>query len=121
MVRFSPVARIDPTRSERVTPTRGAPVEVQVMGRGSLDVLNARNVSDSGIGIYVPHGFAGCDLDEEVELVITLPGERPFLARGSIKHRTDGGDEGHHFGLHFTSIDRSHREKLRAYVRALLP
>ena len=83
----------------------------------SLDVLVARNVSQTGIGVYVSHDFAGCDLDKQVELVITLPGEHPYLARGLIKHRTDGGREGHHFGLHFTTITRENRAKVRAYVR----
>ncbi len=118
MGRFSAVALLGISRSTRVTPSRGAPVEVQVMGRASLDVLSARNVSETGIGVYVPHGFAGCDLDKEVELVITLPGERSFLARGLIMHRTDGGKEGHHFGLIFTTIAREHRTKIRDYVRS---
>ena len=34
-----------------------------------------------------------------------------------IMHRTDGGKEGHHFGLHFTTIAREHRTKIRDYVR----
>jgi hypothetical protein len=118
MGRFSAAGLFGMSRSARVTPRRGAPVEVQVMGPGSLDVLAARNVSQTGIGVYVPHGFAGCDLDKEVELVITLPGERSFLARGLIKHRTDSGDEGHHFGLLFTTISREQRAKIRNYVRS---
>jgi hypothetical protein len=117
MGRFSATALLDISRSTRVTPRPGAPVEVQVMSPGSLDVLVARNVSQTGIGIYVSHDFAGCDLDKQVELVITLPSERPFLARGLIKHRTDGGREGHHFGLLFTTITRENRAKIRDYVR----
>ena len=68
-----------------ITPFR----EIQVMGRGTLDVLHARNVSQTGIGIYVPHDFAGCDLEATVELIITLPHERPFLTHGTIKHQTE--------------------------------
>ena len=121
MGRFSAAAYLMPVRANtRVVPTAEAPVEIQVMGRGRLDVLNARNVSQTGIGIYVPHAFAGCDLDEEVELVITLPRERSFLARGTIKHRTDGEGEGYHFGVEFTDIERVHRIKIRRFVRALV-
>ena len=90
------------------------------MGRGSLEILQARNVSRSGIGVYVPHGFAACDLDGEVGLVVTLPGERPFLARGRIRHWTDGGGEGQHFGLNFTHLTRANRAAIKAYVRRLL-
>lgn len=117
MARFSAAALLDPTRSDRVAPRPGAPVEVQIMGHQSLDVLNARNVSATGIGVYVAHDFAGFDLSQEVELVMTLPGERSFMARGVIRHRTDGGAEGHHFGLEFTRIARSDRRTIRDYVR----
>jgi hypothetical protein len=86
-------------------------------GRGSLDVLRARNVSQTGIGVFVPHAFEGFDLEEEVELVITLPGERSFLARGILKHWTDGGRAGCHFGVHFTEMTRAQRAKVRDFVR----
>ncbi len=122
MGRFSVAALLNPTRSEtRVTPRGGAPVEIQVMGPGRLDVLNARNVSQTGIGVYVPHGFSGCDLEAEVELVITLPGERSFLARGLIKHQTESGGEGRHFGLVFTEISQEHRALIRGFVRSMSP
>ena len=104
--------------AERVVPTRSAPVEVQIMGRASLDVLRARNVSVTGLGVHVPHGFAGIDLAEEVELVVTLPGERPFLTRGVIKHVTSQGEDRRHFGLHFTSLDPRQRGLIEGYVEA---
>jgi hypothetical protein len=90
------------------------------MGRNSLDVLHARNVSQTGIGIYVSHDFAGCNLEKTVALVITLPYQRPFLARGEIKHQTEGGNEGHHFGLHFIDLPREHLLKIRDYVRSIV-
>ena len=120
MGRFSAAAFLNPIRSNsRATPNRLAPVEIQIIGCGTLDVLTARNVSQTGIGIYVPHGFVGFNLDEEVEIVITLPRERSFLARGIIKHQTDSGDEECHFGVHFTKISREQRTKIRDYVRSL--
>lgn len=88
------------------------------MGPGSLDVLHARNVSETGIGVYVPHGFVGVDLAAEVELVVTLPGRRPFLARGAIMHLTDGGAESRHFGLRFTHLAERERRAIADYVRA---
>ena len=87
------------------------------MGRDSLDVLNARNVSATGLGVYVPHGFAGFDLAAEVELVVTLPRATPFLARGVIMHVTEGDNESRHFGLHFTKIAKVHRTEIERYVR----
>lgn len=107
-----------PLRAERVEPLRVAPVEVQIMGRDSLDVLRARNISATGLGIYVPHGFAGFDLAEEVELVVTLPSKRPFLARGIIKHLTETGSAARHFGLQFTRLEKRDRDALTRYVRS---
>lgn len=105
-------------RVQRVIPLRFAPVEIQVMGEGSLDVLRARNVSATGLGVYVPHGFEGFDLSAVVELVVTLPGETPFLARGKIKHVTESEGEARHFGLQFSEIDKQHRRLLERYVKS---
>ena len=105
-------------RKQRVEPLRIAPVEVQVMGRGTLDVLRARNVSTTGLGVYVPHGFDGLDLAEEVELIVTLPGHTPFLAMGVIKHVTESEREPNHFGLHFTALADSNQRALEHYVRS---
>ncbi|MEM9174277.1 MAG: PilZ domain-containing protein [Myxococcota bacterium] len=107
-------------RKQRVVPLRMAPVEVQVMGRGTLDVLRARNVSTTGLGIFVPHGFEGFDLAEEVELVITLPSRKPFLAMGVIKHVTETDAETCHFGVEFTALAGSNRQALEQYVRSRL-
>lgn len=107
-------------RSARVTPSRDAPVEVQIMGRSHLDVLHARNVSSTGLGVYVPHGFAGIDLAEEVDLVVTLPGRRSFLARGVIRHVTSSATDARHFGLELTRIADDHRAAILAYVAARL-
>ena len=105
-------------RKQRVVPLRMAPVEVQVMGCGTLDVFRARNVSTTGLGVYVPHGFEGFDLAKEVELVVTLPGRPPFLAMGAIKHMTRSEDGANHFGLEFTALAGSQRRALEQYVRS---
>lgn len=107
-------------RSARVEPLRLAPVEVQIMGRASLDVLRARNVSSTGLGVFVPHGFAGIDLAEAVQLVVTLPGRRSFLARGVIRHVTDSGADARHFGLEFTDIADRDRDAILKYVASRL-
>ena len=82
----------------RVCPTPEAPVEVQVVGPNSIDVLRARDVSQNGVGLFVPHRFEGCEIDSDVQLVITLPGVKTFLARGVIRHVTGRGRSGEYFG-----------------------
>ncbi len=101
----------------RVRPEPHRPVEVQVMGAGFLDVLRARDVSQTGLGILVPHGFEGCDLLDAVELIVTLPGSASFRAAGMLRHRTQYGSTSF-FGVEFSRISHRDRLALRAYVTA---
>ena len=98
----------------RIAPRETQPIEVQIMGSNHLDILPAKDISVSGIGVQVPHRFQGCDLAQEVELIITLPGCRPFLAYGVIRHWHGAGD---HFGVEFTHIDSRWIERIRSYIQ----
>lgn len=89
------------------------------MGRGFLDVLSARDISVGGLGILVPHGFAGCDLYSEVDLIVTLGRTRPFKARGSIRHHGRPGAE-HVFGVEFTDLSAEQLEAVEHYIHACL-
>lgn len=100
----------------RVKPVPTKPIEVQIMGSDSLDVLRAKDVSVSGIGVRVPHRFAGCDILSEVELVITLPGGRPFIAQGVVRHSRLEGSSSDFFGIEFTSISDDNLDRIRGYV-----
>ena len=101
----------------RVRPEPHRAVEVQVMGPGFLDVLRARDVSQTGLGILVPHGFEGCDLAGDVELIVTLPGSISFSAAGILRHRTRHAGIAF-FGVELTRISDRDRLALRAYVSA---
>ncbi len=103
-------------RSRRFRPLPSHPVEVQILGPDSLDVLLARDVSASGIGVRVPHRFEGCDIDSPVELVITFPGQRPFVAVGRIRHETHQPEDSAFFGVQFMQLSRQHQERLRSYL-----
>ena len=107
----------DPSRdAERVRPTRDHPVEVQIMGEHSLDIVNARDISVTGVGVFVPHGFEGLDTEARVELVITLPEERPFLAQGVVKHVT-GAEAGKAvFGVEYRGLSDGQRRQIHAYI-----
>ena len=103
-------------RALRVRPTAALPVEVQIIGKGSLDVLRTRDLSVSGVGVWVEHRFAGCDIESPVELVITLPRSRPFLAKGIIRHLTQDGEPSEYLGVELTELSRANREQIAAYV-----
>lgn len=86
------------------------------MSPDSLDILPAHDISETGLAVIVPHRFEGCDLDSSVELVLTLPGRRPFQARGKIRHITEEGGPAERFGVEFTEIRSRHRVWIRAFV-----
>lgn len=113
---FSSVKR----QNARIKPSPARPVEIQIMGSDSLDVLNASNISVSGIGIRVPHKFEGYNLQAEVELVVTLPGCQPFVARGVIRHISKINNPGDLFGIEFTQINDEHLNAVRNYVNHYL-
>ena len=108
-------------RSRRVRPDRRDPVRVHIVGPNSLDILNARDISETGLSVYVPHRFEGCDIESEVELVITLPAERAFKARGVVRHHTQDDDRSAFFGVQSTQIDEGPSRLIRSYVTARLP
>lgn len=88
------------------------------MGRGFLDIFKVRDISVEGVGILVPHHFDGCDLECEVELLLTLPSERPFLAKGVVVHRTQAHED--FFGVFFTELSKPSRNAIRRYVQKRL-
>jgi c-di-GMP-binding flagellar brake protein YcgR len=101
---------------KRVQPGPAEPVEVQILGESSIDILHARDVSVGGLGVYVSHGFRGCKLEDEVDLVITLPRTRTFAAKGVIRHVTGGPEISGYFGVQFTQITPEHRATIQEYV-----
>ncbi len=113
---------------ERVVPCEAEPIEVQIMGNGFLEIVDARDIGPSGIGIYVPHSFRDSDIDTEVDLILTLPRSQSFKARGIIRHSgiiTTGmprseADDKSVFGISFTLIDPHHQRHILAYIQTRL-
>lgn len=89
------------------------------MGPDDLDVLCARDVSECGIGVFLPHGFDASLLRSEIELIVRLPDATPFLVGGILRHRTVNGPLAF-FGVELTRITESARQSLRAYVQGRL-
>lgn len=102
----------------RIEPDPDAPIEVQIMGEGFLDVLHARNICENGIGIFVSHGFIDCKIDREIKLCITLPGHPPFLANARIVHETNC--EKNFFGVVFTKIFVVDQRRIHSYMQDLI-
>ncbi len=98
----------------RVHPKPEEPIEVQLIGTDFLDVLEVRDISLGGLGLQVPHLFEGCDINAQLDVIITLSGERPFMARGTIRHISNGTT----FGLQFTELPEPTRSRIERYVAA---
>jgi len=101
----------------RVIPTQKAPVQIQIVGENSLDVLKASDISVAGVGVQVTHDFNGIGLDEEIELVITLHNTKTFLAKGAIRHRSRNLQGKTHFGIEFVQITERCQNLIANYIR----
>ncbi len=105
-------------RFVRVPVENNRPIEVQIMGNFFLDVLNAKDVSTRGVGVYVHHEFKGCNINDEVNLVLTLNNERSFNAKGVIIHSSI--ESKRYFSVEFTEISSENRKLIYDYIHARL-
>lgn len=85
------------------------------MGNGFLDVVPARDISLGGLSVFIAHDFKGCDLNMQVDLIVTLGQSAPFKTKGVIRHRSSIHGS-HFFGVEFISLTPEHRAFLEAYV-----
>ncbi len=102
----------------RVHPDPDEPIEIQLMSQNFLDIFEARDISASGVGIFVPYRFENCRLKSPVDLVITLPAAEPFLAKGRIVHRTKVERE--FFGVEFVYLPPQNTATIVRYVESRL-
>src|SRR3954471_21893733 len=54
---FKPLSLFNRRVHKRVRPRKDAPVEVQIVGDGFIEMVAARDISIGGLGIHVPHTF----------------------------------------------------------------
>ncbi|THB63426.1 MAG: PilZ domain-containing protein [Gammaproteobacteria bacterium] len=101
----------------RIEPENGRPIRVDINGNGFIDVVNATDISQNGIGITVPHKFANCRTDSEVNLLIALPEpiSSSIKVNGTIRHV-----DSNQFGIMFIDLTTEDRDKIKAYVQSRL-
>jgi len=88
------------------------------MSERFLDIFEARDISTTGAGIFVPCRFEGCALKSPVDLVITLPKGDPFLAKARVAHRTK--TEREFFGVEFMGLPQARVQQIARYVERRL-
>ena len=86
------------------------------MGEGFLDIVKARDICEGGVGVWIPHGFSGCDIQSYVELVVTLPGRKSFMVTGSVKHDSESKAGERFFGIAFAKLNPERCTWIRSYV-----
>lgn len=104
----------DRRRSLRLVLPAGEEIEIQVMGRGFLDVLTAKDISADGMGIYCRYPLPEDELGRELELIVTIPSLPPFRARGIIRHL--GGEQRDSVGLQFTELSSEARAVIEQFI-----
>ena len=103
----------------RVRPAPGQTIELHIMGDGFLEVLQARDISIGGVAVFVSHDFSGCHIDDPVDVIVKLGQERPFTARGVIRHLSRHSSD-HFFGVKFVDLSADNLERIRRYVERRL-
>ncbi len=89
------------------------------MGSNFLEVVPAADISEAGIGIRLDHGVDGYDFDHIIEIVVTIPGQRPFVVRGRVRSKSLRGQH-HVLGVEFVRLSEDDRRKVIKYVDRLL-
>jgi len=107
------------SRYTRVRPTPDEPLLVQLMGPRFLEPLRARDISRSGVAVWATRPMAECTVDAQVRLVLRVPGGRPLIALGEVRHRTEHLEE-EFFGVEFMELADGHRAQIEAYIERRL-
>lgn len=108
---------IEETQSApRATPKEGQKVNVQFIGQNSGGVLEVRDISTSGVAVFVGMGFMYNNVQKEQQFVIGLPGIPSFLVTGFVKHYRTKTDGKEHLGIEFRKISDKYKMVIRDYV-----
>jgi hypothetical protein len=104
----------------RATPHENEKVTAQFIGENSGEVLDVRDISTSGIGVYVGAGFIYGNVQKEQQFVIKLPSRPSFLVTGFVKHYRTKTDGREHLGIEFRKISDKYKMVVRDYVNTCI-
>jgi len=100
----------------RFRPGPGQPAQIQILGPYSLEVHEIRDLALRGVALYLRPDIRAPQVGARVELILSLPGERPFLACGVVRHRTHEAGDRPFLGIEFTVMESRRRDQLRNYL-----
>ena len=98
----------------RAVPEAKHPIHLDINGENFIEILTAVSISQKGLGIKVPHGFKGCKIDNQVELVLSLPYpiNQTIQMYGKIRYIANLT-----FGIIFTEISSENNRIIREYIK----
>jgi hypothetical protein len=97
----------------RIEPEEEQPIRVDLNGENFLDILYAKDISEQGIGIQVNHDFEGCEINQPVSMIVSLPYpyKCSFTVKAQIKYVS-----GHNFGAIFHELTRKDKKNIQQYI-----
>ncbi len=112
------VAKVTPANQSapRAMPKEAEKVTAQFIGQNSGEVLDVRDISTSGIAVFVGAGFMYNNVQNEQQFVIKLPARPSFLVTGFVKHYRTKTDGREHLGIEFRKISDKYKMVIRDYV-----
>jgi len=105
----------DNRKKIRVIPEQGENIRIDLAGSNFLDIVYAKNISESGLGIWVPHRFEGCDLNQEVNFSVRLP--PPIIHTFSFYSEIIAHNN---FGVVFRGLSKKDQNYIRQYIQSRL-
>lgn len=102
-------------RSIRIQPELKKPILVGIQGEGNNGDLNAFDISDGGICVYISQGKSGYKIDEKISLTVTLPDSiyDALPLTGLIRHV--GNDT---IGVVFLTSEEESQKKILEYINS---
>jgi hypothetical protein len=97
----------------RIEPEVELPIRIDLNGENFLDIIYAKDISERGIGFQVNHGFKGCEINQLVSMIVSLPHPTHYTlsVKAQIKYISEG-----HFGAIFHELSTKDRKSIQQYI-----
>ena len=99
-------------KSIRIQPDEKYPIRVNITSEDFIDILDAADISESGIGIETPKQLEICQEGASISLSIPISTtEERLHINGIIKHISS-----QRIGIQFADLDKKDRKNLKEYL-----
>jgi len=97
----------------RIKPELERPIRVDVNGDNFLEIIYAKDINERGIGFQVAHGFKGCEINQLVSIIVSLPHPANYnlSVKAQIKYIS-----AYKFGAVFHELSVKDRKNIQRYI-----